>query len=713
MVFSDQFIQISTKLPSSNVYGLGEHRTEKYRHSTYWKRWSFFSRDAAPLGDFNLYGVHPFYMNVEEDGNAHGVFLLNSNAMDVLLQPYPAITFRTIGGILDFFVFLGPTPEDVVRQYMQIIGFPMFPPYWSLGYQLSRWGYNNLSEVTEVSQRTINASIPYDVQFFDIDYMEEKKDFTLDENNFENLPDFIKDFQKKGRRVVIILDPAIPSNHTLKGKYPPLDKGLSKDIFIKLNGSILEGEVWPGVCYFPDFSNEKGFGWWEELCKDFYEKIKFDGLWVDMNEPANFVPGSTQGCEENKWNNPPYKAALLESDTDCSIYCKTLCMDAEQALGRHYDIHSLYGYFQTKVTFRTLQNLIPGKRPMVFSRSTYPSSHRYGGHWLGDNRSYWSHLRDSIPGILEFGLFGFTYIGSDICGFWEDTTEELCARWNQVGAFYPFARNHNAKGFRAQDPVAMGEVVTKATQQAVTARYQLLPYLYTLFYLSHTTGSTVARPLLHEFPKDKVTLDIDFQFLWGSALLISPAVFKGQTEVKAYFPSGNWFDFYTGNKVKSGGGRHISLEAPMNKINLHVRGGHILPIQQCNLTIKDSRLNPMELIVAPDEEGNAEGSLFWDDGETWETHKNNKYSLIHFKMTQNDTTTTLNIYPKRNAERLSFLKITIFDQSKPQTVSVDGHNEDPKILVGYNNTNKVLHLTKLNLNISEQHVIVIKSNTSQ
>ncbi|XP_022236445.1 lysosomal alpha-glucosidase-like, partial [Limulus polyphemus] len=162
--------------------------------------------------------------------------------MDVLFQPYPAITFRTIGGILDFFVFLGPTPEDVVRQYMQVIGFPMFPPYWSLGYQLSRWGYNNLSEVTDVSQRTIDAGIPYDVQFFDIDYMEEKKDFTLDENNFENLPNFINDFQKNGRKVVIILDPAIPSNLSLKGKYPPLDDGLSEDIFIKLNGSILEGE---------------------------------------------------------------------------------------------------------------------------------------------------------------------------------------------------------------------------------------------------------------------------------------------------------------------------------------------------------------------------------------------------------------------------------------------------------------------------------------
>ncbi|XP_013788854.1 alpha-glucosidase-like [Limulus polyphemus] len=91
----------------------------------------------------------------------------------------------------------------------------------------------------------------------------------------------------------------------------------------------------------------------------------------------------------------------------------------------------------------------------------------------------------------------------------------------------------------------------------------------------------------YRFPRDKVTLDIDYQFLWGSALLISPAVFKGQTEIKAYFPSGNWFDFYTGKKIKSAGGRHISLEAPMYKINLHIRGGHILPLQQCNLTIKD------------------------------------------------------------------------------------------------------------------------------
>lgn len=181
LIYSDQFLQLTTSLPSEHIYGiglfgfkktflkisfftLGEHR-DSFRKNTDWKRYTLFNRDQYPLPDQALYGSHPFYLTNETvSGFSSGVFLFNSNAMDIITQPAPAITFRTIGGILDFFIFLGPTPEDVVKQYHNLIGLPKMPPMWALGYHLSRFGYRNMSNLRKIFDRTRAAKIPFDVQ---------------------------------------------------------------------------------------------------------------------------------------------------------------------------------------------------------------------------------------------------------------------------------------------------------------------------------------------------------------------------------------------------------------------------------------------------------------------------------------------------------------------------------------------------------------------
>lgn len=96
-------------------------------------------------------------------------------------------------------------------------------------------------------------------------------------------------------------------------------------------------------------------------------------------------------------------------------------------------------------------------------------------------------------------MFGIPYIGADICGFIFNTTEEMCERWMEVGAFYPFARNHNNIDSTDQDPAVWPDTVAQSGRKALNIRYRLLPYLYTLFYQSHLYGSTVVRPLWHEY----------------------------------------------------------------------------------------------------------------------------------------------------------------------------------------------------------------------
>ncbi|XP_077980370.1 lysosomal alpha-glucosidase-like [Glandiceps talaboti] len=697
-IFSDQFIQISTSLPSHYLYGLGEH-LDSLLLDMNWTNKTLWARDIIPKEDTNLYGSHPFYMVMEGDGNAHGVFLFNSNAMDVTLQPTPALTYRTIGGILDFYIFLGPSPTEVIQQYTEIIGRPFMPPYWSLGFHICRYGYGSLEKTNEVVKETRAAGIPQDVQWHDIDSMDKFLDFTFDPDKFSQLPQFIEDIHQHNQYYVTMLDPAISSSQP-KGTYQPFDDGMSKDIFIKnASGSLLVAKVWPGETAFPDFTNPNTSLWWAEQIATLHKKIPFDGLWNDMNEPSSFLYGSVDGCPANNtYENPPYLPAVSGG----SLITKTICMTARHKWNRHYDVHNLYGLSNSIATYNALAEM--NKRPFVLSRSTFPSSGKYAAHWTGDILSTWKHMYYTIPGILNFNMFGVPMVGADICGFGGNTTEQLCQRWQQLGAFYPFARNHNDIKANDQHPTVFSEAMQNSTRKALLIRYSLLPYLYTLFYKAHTDGSPVVRPLFFEYPKDKMTYSIDTQFLWGEALMITPVLNENATSVEAYFPDDDtvWYDYYTGAKVKRG---RVELEAPMDTINLHIQGGYIIPTQEPATTTKASRNNTFGLIVALSNYGRANGSLFWDDGETLGTIYKKLYESVVFTTGDDGSLSSTVLhdgYPEAGKMILSNVKV-LGVLVKPGQVIANGE----EVNFSYGDESKVLHITGLVLPLNKEFVIMV------
>ncbi|XP_023648457.2 sucrase-isomaltase, intestinal isoform X1 [Paramormyrops kingsleyae] len=699
--FSDLFIQISTRLPSQYIYGFGETEHTSYLHDLNWNTWGMFSKDQPPGYKVNSYGVHPFYMGLENTGDAHGVLLLNSNAMDVTLQPTPALTYRTIGGILDFFMVFGPAPEMVVQQYTALIGRPVLPAYWSLGFQLCRYGYENTTEIENLYNEMQDAGIPYDVQYADIDYMERQMDFTLSED-FKDLPALVDRMRKDGMKFIPILDPAIAGNETI---YPSFTRGVKENVFIKWPDSdeIMWGKVWPDLpnvtvneslnwdtqvelyrayTAFPDFFRNQTIEWWYREIDEYYNNtLKFDGLWIDMNEPVSFVHGTVDGkCPGPvMYDDPPYMPAL--ESKHMGLNHKTLCMNSEQHLPdgtpvKHYDVHSLYGWSQAKPTYDALLN-ITKKRGVVISRSTYPSSGKWVGHWLGDNTASWDQLYKSVIGMLEFSLFGISYTGADICGFFKEAEYEMCLRWMELGAFYPYSRNHNGKGNRRQDPVAWNASFSESSHRILTIRYTLLPYLYTLMFEAHRQGNTVIRPLLHEFVRDRTTWSIDRQFLWGPALLITPAMEPGVTEVLGYIPDARWYDFYLAKPIEDRG-KNVTLQTPNGHINLHVRGGYILPWQDAAKNTQFSRKNPLGLIVALDDNGSAEGSFFWDDGEGIDTYENGNYLLTNFTASQKTLENTVVHNGLADVDRLHLGKLRVWGVGKLVTgVTVQRGMEQP------------------------------------
>lgn len=317
-------------------------------------------------------------------------------------------------------------------------------------------------------------------------------------------------------------------------------------------------------------------------------------------------------------NHPPYVINHVQTGHDLAVHA--VSPNATHVDGYHeYDVHSLYGHMGIRATYQGLTQIWPKKRPFIIARSTFAGSGRWAGHWGGDNYSKWSSMYFSISQALQFSLFGIPMFGVDTCGFSYNSDEELCNRWMQLSAFFPFYRNHNVLGAISQEPYRWASVID-ASKAAMKIRYALLPYFYTLMQNAHTAGSTVMRALAWEFPNDPTLAAIDNQFLVGPSILVIPVLEPQVDSVKGVFPGVGqgeiWYDWYTRTAVDAQPGVNTTIQAPLGHIPVYVRGGSILPMQEPALTIRDARQTPWALLAALGSDGTASGQLYLDDGES-------------------------------------------------------------------------------------------------
>ncbi|KAI1787666.1 glycosyl hydrolases family 31-domain-containing protein [Ganoderma leucocontextum] len=443
------------------------------------------------------------------------------------------------------------------------------------------------------------------------------------------------------------------------------------------DGSQYLGQVWPGYTVFPDWFANNTQAFWTEALRNWSQSgVNYSGIWLDMNEassfcigscgtganltaatiPTQFFPGTPgnlvtdypEGYNATIWgpsgnitingtltygnasadgahakrglgaavehdvnlNSPPY--AIHNADGFLSTH--TVSTNATHANGLvELDVHNMWGLMEEKATHRALLDIHPEKRPFIISRSTFPSSGKWTGHWLGDNISKWRYMYLSIQGVLQFQLYQIPFVGADTCGFQGNTDEELCNRWMQLSAFLPFYRNHNVRSALSQEPYRW-DSVANASRTAINVRYSLLPYWYTLFANASLHGSPPIRALFFEFPDEPELFEVDRQYLIGRDLLVTPVLTPNVSTVDGIFPGQGrviWRDWHTHEVVNASISANTTLDAPLGHgINVHVRDGSALLLhEQPAYTIAETRQGPAA-------DGYAFGTAYIDDGET-------------------------------------------------------------------------------------------------
>jgi alpha-D-xyloside xylohydrolase len=366
-----------------------------------------------------------------------------------------------------------------------------------------------------------------------------------------------------------------------------------------------------------------------------------------MNEVSNFcnIKGMNQVCEYDPTCSGPDGCCVSCTTPDPTntydfppflpdIFYSALGEKTIPASSVHYgdildyNAHSLFGFMES---IATRQSVIAAtaQRPFILSRSTYSGSGVHTAHWTGDNAATWDDLAASIITMNNMALFGIPMIGADICGFIGATTEELCTRWIEVGAFSPFSRDHNEYGAPPQE-LYRWDSVAEASRIVLGLRYRLLPHLYTLMYNAHSHGRTVHNALWMHFSFDTTTLtETDGQYMWAGGLLFTPVLTEGALSVRGYFPQSLWYSLLDDSMIDaSDGGKFVELDTPLLSTNVHARAGQVIPMQDSAMTTAAVKASPYTLLVTLYKDfSGLEGNLFIDDGVQVDL---NAYSLIRY-----------------------------------------------------------------------------------
>ncbi|GLI74969.1 glucosidase II [Penicillium ochrochloron] len=590
-----------------------------------------------------LYGSIPF-MQAHRKGSTVGVFWLNaaetwvdivkksasSNplSMSAASKTNTHTHWFSEAGRIDLFIFLGPTPQALSKTYGELTGYTQLPQHFAIAYHQCRWNYVTDEDVKEVDAKFDKYQIPYDVIWLDLEYTDDRKYFTWDPLTFPNPKGMQEKLDASERKLVVLIDPHIKNKDNYYVSQELNSKGLAVQ---NKDGEVYDGWCWPGSSNWIDCFNPAAAPWWTSLHK--YDKFKGSMsnlfIWNDMNEPSVFNgPETTMPKDNIHYGN-----------------------------WEHRDVHNVNGLTLVNATYQAMLERKKGevRRPFILTRSYYAGAQRMSAMWTGDNQATWGHLAASLPMVLNNGIAGFPFAGADVGGFFNNPEKELLSRWYQAGIWYPFFRAHAHIDTRRREPYLISEPYRTIISQAIRLRYQLLPAWYTAFHEASVNGTPIVRPQYYVFPDDEEGFAIDDQlYLGDTGLLAKPVVQENTFTTDIYIADDEKYYDYFDFTIYQGAGKRHTIPAPEDKIPLLIQGGHIVPRRdRPRRSSALMRWDPYTFVITLNKNGEADGTLYVDDGETFDYERG---GYIHRRFQYRDSVLSSEDIGTKGAKTAEYLK---------------------------------------------------------
>ena len=530
-----------------------------------------------------MYVSIPFFMGLHH-GKVYGLFFNNSyrSVFNFGASNRRFASYSFDGGALDQFFMFDASVGKILEHYTSLTGRMPLPPRWSLGYQQSRCSYYPENQVMFIANTFRTKRIPLDGIVLDADYLHQYQPFRINRDRFPDMRRLADTLRGMSIELTASVNPGI----AIDDSYQQYKSGLKENVFLRYaDGELWIADIAPNTNHFVDFSDPRGRRWWIDQMK-LYQDVGIHGLWNDMNEPA--IDG--QAMPDN---------VVFDFDGQ-----KTSALEAQ----------NYYGMLMARAAFESAEQYGGNRRPFVLSRSGFAGIQRYAAVWSGDNQAKDEHILLGTLLINQMGLSGVPFTGPDLGGYIGDGNKDLYRRWVEVGVFAPYLRNHRGPYTAANEPWAYGEEAEAISKAYIGFRYQLMPYLYSVFYEAAQSGMPVSRSLTIDSSFDASVYDPKFQyeFLFGPGLLINPMTSQEQAK-STYLPAGAWYDVFTDEKLD--GGRVHAADYAGHRIPIFARAAAIIPMQGKVQSTRDDAGPVLYVHVFNGTERN-EFVYYDDDGET-------------------------------------------------------------------------------------------------
>jgi alpha-D-xyloside xylohydrolase len=509
------------------IYGMGERFSPLVRNGQSVAIWN---DDPGTVSDMAYKNI-PFYLSSRGYG-----LLVNTPGrveFEVATERVTQVQFSTPGEALDYYVFYGPDPKDVLSRYTKLSGRAAVPPAWSFGLWLSTSFTTEYNEatVTEFVEGMAKRGIPLSVFHFDCFWMKERHwcNFLWDRHAFPDPKGMLKRLKARGLKICVWINPYISQHSEL------FEEGCEKGYLLKRpDGSVCQLDTWQPGMGIVDFTNPEAKKWYCGKLKalldmgvdcfktDFGELIPTDVVWHDGSDPQL--------------------------------------------------MHNYYAYLYNKAVFELLESHHGKGNALVFARSATTGCQKFPVHWGGDCFATFESMAESLRGGLSFCTSGPAFWSHDMGGFEGTANPAVYKRWTAFGLLSTHSRLHGSGSYRV--PWLFDEEAVDVMRHFSKLKCRLFPYLFAAAHDAAEYGWPVMRAMPVEFPADPACLYLDRQYMLGSSLLVAP-VFRQDNLAEYYLPAGKWTNLLTGNIIEGPAWRRETMD--FFHLPLFVRENTILP----------------------------------------------------------------------------------------------------------------------------------------